>query len=90
METYVEILTTQLLAPSEELGLMDADIAMRGTVAVRFGHRAIGRTIYVRGTLRKNGVRQFVRCVKHFNDPMAVSLCVVYRIPVNTEHSCMR
>lgn len=62
----------------EELGLTDADIAIQGTVAVRFNLRAIERTIYITGAVEGTAVRQCVRCLKHFNDQLAVSLHVVY------------
>jgi len=62
----------------EELGLTDADVSIRGTVAVGLDLRAIERTIYVTGVVEGTAVRQCVRCLKDFDDPLAFSLHVVY------------
>lgn len=62
----------------EELGLVDEDVSIRGTVAVGLELRAIERTIYVIGVVEGTAVRQCVRCLKDFDDPVAFSLRVVY------------
>jgi uncharacterized protein len=62
----------------EELGLTDTDVSIRGTVAVGLDLRAIERTIYVTGVVEGTAVRQCVRCLKDFDDPVAFSLRVVY------------
>lgn len=62
----------------EELGLDDADVSMRGTVAVGLELRAIERTIYVTGVVEGTAIRQCVRCLKDFDDPLAFSLRVLY------------
>jgi uncharacterized protein len=62
----------------EELGLTDADVSIRGTLAVGLDLRAIERTICVTGVVEGTAVRQCVRCLKDFDDPMAFSLRVVY------------
>ena len=62
----------------EELELTDADVSIRGTVAVGLDLRAIERTIYVTGVVEGTAVRQCVRCLKSFDDPLAFSLRVVY------------
>lgn len=62
----------------EELGLTDADMSIRGTIAVGLDLRAIERTIYVTGVVEGTAVRQCVRCLKDFDDPLAFSLRVVY------------
>jgi uncharacterized protein len=62
----------------EELGLTDTDVSIRGTLAVGLDLRAIERTIYVTGVVEGEAVRQCVRCLKNFDDPMAFSLRVAY------------
>ncbi len=62
----------------EELGLTDTDVSIRGTVAVGLDLRAIERTIYVTGVVEGTAIRQCVRCLKNFDDPLAFSLRVVY------------
>ena len=62
----------------EELGLTDADASIRGTVAVGLDLRAIERAVYVTGVVEGTAVRQCVRCLKDFDDPLAFSLRVVY------------
>lgn len=62
----------------EELGLTDTDVSIRGTMAVGLDLRAIERTIYVTGVVEGTAVRQCVRCLKDFDDPLAFSLRVVY------------
>jgi uncharacterized protein len=62
----------------EELGLTDADLSIRGTLAVGLDIRAIERTIYVTGVVEGTAIRQCVRCLKGFDDPVAFSLRVAY------------
>lgn len=62
----------------EELGLADVDVSLRGTVAVGLDLRAVERTIYVTGVVEGTAIRQCVRCLKDFDDPLAFSLRVVY------------
>lgn len=62
----------------EELELADADVSIRGTVAVGLDLRAIERAIYVIGVVEGTAIRQCVRCLKDFDDPLAFSLRVVY------------
>lgn len=62
----------------EELELADADVSIRGTVAVGLELRAIERTVYVTGVVEGTAIRQCVRCLKEFDDPLAFSLRVVY------------
>ncbi len=62
----------------EDLGLTDADVSIRGTVAVGLDLRAIERAIYVTGVVEGTAVRQCVRCLKDFDDPLAFSVHVVY------------
>ncbi|BFU92618.1 MAG: hypothetical protein NTAFB01_38050 [Nitrospira sp.] len=62
----------------EELGLTDTDVSIRGTLAVGLDLRAIERTVYVTGVVEGTAVRQCVRCLKDFDDPLAFSLRVAY------------
>lgn len=68
----------------EELGLTDADGSIRGTVAVGLDLRAIERTIFVTGVVEGTAVRQCVRCLKKFDDPMAFSVRVAYEREAKT------
>ena len=62
----------------DELGLTDTDVSIRGTLAVGLELRAIERAIYVTGVVEGTAIRQCVRCLKGFDDPLAFSLRVVY------------
>lgn len=68
----------------EELGLTDTDVSLRGTVAVGLDLRTIERTVYVTGVVEGTAVRQCVRCLKKFDDPMAFSVRVAYEREVKT------
>ena len=68
----------------EELGLTDADVSIRGTVAVGLDLRAIERSIYVTGVVEGTAVRQCVRCLKDFDDPLAFSVRAVYEREVKS------
>lgn len=63
---------------AEELGLTDADVSIRGTLAVGLDLRAVERTICVTGVVEGTAVRQCVRCIKDFDEPMAFSVRVAY------------
>jgi uncharacterized protein len=71
----------------EELGLADTDVSIRGTVAVGLDLRAIERTFYVTGVVEGTAIRQCVRCLKEFDDPLAFSLRVVYEREVKAPAS---
>jgi uncharacterized protein len=62
----------------EELGLDDADVSICGTLAVGLDLRAVGRTICVTGVVEGTAVRQCVRCLKDFEEPIAFSVRVAY------------
>lgn len=62
----------------EELGLTETDVSIRGTLAVGLDLRAVDRTICVTGVVEGTAVRQCVRCLKGFDDPMAFSVRVAY------------
>lgn len=62
----------------DELGLTDAGVSVRGALAVGLDLRAVERTICVTGVVEGTAVRQCVRCLKEFDDPMAFSVRVAY------------
>ena len=62
----------------EELGLTDTDVALRGPVAVGLDLRAVDRTICVMGVVEGTAIRQCVRCLKDFDDPVAFSVRAAY------------
>jgi uncharacterized protein len=62
----------------EELGLTDADVSIRGTLAVGLELRAVERTICVTGVVEGMVIRQCVRCLKNFDEPIAFSVRVAY------------
>ena len=74
----------------EELGLTDGDVSIRGTLAVGLDLRAIERTIYVTGVVEGTAVRQCVRCLKDFDDPLAFSLRVAYEREVKAPNAVAR
>lgn len=63
---------------AEELGLTDVDVSIRGTLAVGLDLRAVDRTICVTGVLEGTAIRQCVRCLKDFDEPIAFSVRVAY------------
>jgi uncharacterized protein len=71
----------------EELGLTDTDVSIRGTLAVGLDLRAIERTLYVTGVVEGTAVRQCVRCLKDFDDPLAFSLRVAYEREVKATNA---
>ncbi len=71
----------------EELGLGDTDISIQGTLAVGLDFRAIERTICVTGVVEGTAVRQCVRCLKDFVDPIAFSVRVAYERAAKTAAS---
>lgn len=62
----------------EELELTDAEVSLRGPLAVGLELRAIDRTVCVTGVVEGTAIRQCVRCLKAFDDPMAFSVRVAY------------
>ena len=74
----------------EELGLTDADVSIRGTLAVGLDLRAIERTVYVTGVVEGTAVRQCVRCLKNFDDPLAFSLRVAYEREVKATNTAAK
>ena len=74
----------------EDLGLSDADMSIRGTLAVGLDLRAVDRTICVDGVVEGTAIRQCVRCLKSFDDPMAFSIHVAYEREVKAVTSAKR
>jgi uncharacterized protein len=62
----------------DELGLTDAGVSVRGALAVGLDLRAVERTVCVTGVVEGTAIRQCVRCLKEFDDPMAFSVRVAY------------
>ncbi|MCP9454656.1 MAG: DUF177 domain-containing protein [Nitrospira sp.] len=63
---------------AEDLGLTRDDLTLRGTLAVGLDFRVAGKTICVTGVLEGTAIRQCVRCLKEFDDPLAFAVHVVY------------
>ncbi|MCP9451643.1 MAG: DUF177 domain-containing protein [Nitrospira sp.] len=62
----------------EDLGLTREDLTLRGALAVGLDFRVVGKTICVTGVLEGTAIRQCVRCLKEFDDPLAFAVHVVY------------
>jgi uncharacterized protein len=62
----------------EELGLMDSGVSIRGMLAVGLDLRAVERTVCVTGVVEGTAIRQCVRCLKEFDDPMTFSVRAAY------------
>lgn len=62
----------------DELGLTDADVSIRGPLAVGLDLRAVDRTICVTGVVEGTAIRQCVRCLKNFDESMAFSIHAAY------------
>lgn len=63
---------------NEELGLTDADVCFRGTLSAGLDLRAVERTICVTGVVEGTAIRQCVRCLKDFDEPIAFAVRVAY------------
>lgn len=68
----------------DELGLADADVSVRGTLAVGLDLRIVDRTICVTGVVEGTAIRQCVRCLNEFDDPLAFSVRVAYEREVKS------
>ncbi|MGB4067018.1 MAG: DUF177 domain-containing protein [Nitrospira sp.] len=62
----------------EELELTDADVCIRGPLAIGLDLRAVDRTICVTGVVEGTAIRQCVRCLNDFDEPMAFSIHAAY------------
>ncbi len=63
---------------AEELGLTEADAVLSGPLAVGLDLRAVEGTVCVTGVIEGTAVRQCVRCLRDFEEPIAFSLRVAY------------
>ena len=63
---------------AEELGLTEADTQLEGALAVGLDLTQVERTICVTGVVEGTAIRECVRCLAHFSEPLAFALRVVY------------
>lgn len=63
---------------AEELGLTEADTQLEGALAVGLDLTQVERTICVTGVVEGTAIRECVRCLTHFAEPLAFALRVVY------------
>jgi DUF177 domain-containing protein len=61
-------------ATAEELGLTEADARLRGPLSVSLDLMQADEMIAVTGVLEGTVIRECVRCLKEYDDPMAFSL----------------
>ena len=61
-------------ATAEELGLTDADARLRGPLSVSLDLMQADDMVAVTGVLEGTVVRQCVRCLKEYDDPLAFSV----------------
>jgi uncharacterized protein len=74
----------------EELELTDADLSIRGTLAVGLELRAVDHTICVTGVVEGTAIHQCVRCLKSFDDPMGFSVHAAYEREVKAGSSVVK
>ena len=63
---------------AEELELPEADASLTGPLAVGLDLRAVDGTVCVTGVVEGTAIRQCVRCLKDFEEPIAFSVRVAY------------
>jgi uncharacterized protein len=63
---------------ADELELTEGDTLLRGPLAVGLDLRAVEGTVCVTGVVEGTAVRQCVRCLKDFEEPIAFSVRVAY------------
>jgi uncharacterized protein len=61
-------------ATAEELGLAETDATLRGPVSISLDLMQADEMIAVTGVLEGTAVRQCVRCLKEYDDPLAFSV----------------
>lgn len=61
-------------ASAEELGLTETDATLRGPLSLSLDLMQADEMIAVRGVLEGTVVRQCVRCLKEYDDPLAFSV----------------
>ncbi len=69
---------------AEELGLTETDAVIRGPLAVGLDLRAVEGTVCVTGVVEGTAVRQCVRCLKDFEEPIGFSVRVAYERETKT------
>lgn len=63
---------------AEELGLTEADTRLEGALAVGLDLTKVERTVCVTGVVEGTAIRECVRCLTKFSEPLAFALRVVY------------
>jgi uncharacterized protein len=63
---------------AEEIGLHETDERLAGPLSVNLELHRQGEAVTVAGTLEGTAVRQCVRCLTHYDDPLYVSLYADY------------
>jgi uncharacterized protein len=63
---------------AEELGLSETDVLVQGPLAVGLDLRNVEGTVCVTGVVEGTAVRQCVRCLKEFEEPIAFSVRAAY------------
>jgi len=63
---------------AEQLELVDEDTQLEGPLAVGLDLTKVDRTICVTGVIEGTAVRECVRCLANFSEPLAFALRVVY------------
>jgi uncharacterized protein len=69
---------------ADELELTEADAMLSGPLAVGLDLRAIEGTVCVTGVVEGTAIRQCVRCLKEFEEPIAFSVRVAYEREIKT------
>jgi uncharacterized protein len=90
LETTMDLLTPKIAditneglsltgdVTADELGLTDADAPLSGPLAVGLDLIAVEGTVCVTGVVEGTAIRQCVRCLKDFEEPIAFSVRVAY------------
>lgn len=63
---------------AEELALAESDAMLHGPLAVGLDLRAVDGTVCVTGVVEGTAIRQCVRCLKDFEEPIAFSVRAAY------------
>jgi len=63
---------------AEDIGLTDGDTRLDGPLAVGLDLTKVERTVCVTGVVEGTAIRECVRCLTHFSEPLAFALRVVY------------
>lgn len=63
---------------AEDIGLTDEDAQLDGVLAVGLDLTKVERTVCVTGVVEGTAIRECVRCLTRFSEPLAFALSVVY------------